>query len=275
MVRVLVIGAHPDDCESAAGGSAALWRRRGDVVRFVSVTDGDAGHHAMSPQELGLRRREEARQAAAVIGAEAAFLGLRDGHVTPDVANRELVVAEVRRFRPDLVLTHRPNDYHPDHRYTSTLVSDAAYLVTVPLFCPGVQHLDTNPVIAWVHDGFQKPRPFAPDVAVDIDPVIDTKWAMLDRHESQFYEWLVANRFVPEAGEPPADPEGRRDWLRRWWGRSLEAPTASCRARLCEAYGAEHAARVRFAEGFEICEFGRRPDRDDLARLFPISSRPE
>src|SRR5438874_288590 len=156
-LRLLIIGAHPDDADYAAGGLAALYRAAGHVVKMVSLTNGDAGHHRQPGPALAERRRREAAAAGAVIGATYDLLDNHDGELLPTLENRCRVIRLIRSFRPDLVLTHRPNDYHPDHRYTSQLVQDAAYMVTVPPVVPEVPHLEKNPVIAYLPDEFEKP----------------------------------------------------------------------------------------------------------------------
>jgi LmbE family N-acetylglucosaminyl deacetylase len=266
-MRVLVFGAHPDDCDLHAGGTAALWRRRGDSVRFVSISDGGAGHYQMDRAALIARRRIEARRAASVIGIEYEIMGVPDGQVVPSVENRQKVIREIRSYRPDLVITHRSNDYHPDHRYTSTLVQDSAYMVTAPLVCPEVVHLDRNPVIVYVYDDFTKPTRSQIDVAVDIDPVIDLKWDMLHAHASQFYEWLPFSKGV--LNEVPADEAARRSWLEKIWAPYLQRALKPSKDKLAEIYGAERAAKIQFAEAFEVCEFGRQPSGEELQALFP------
>src|SRR5262245_31610505 len=172
-LRLLIIGAHPDDADFHAGGTAALYRAAGHVVKMVSMTNGDAGHQTLRGQPLAQRRRAEAAAAGAVIGARYGVLDNHDGELLPTLDNRFQVIRLIRTFRPDLVLTHRPNDYHPDHRYTSQLVQDAAYMVTVPAIVPETPHLPANPVIAYLPDDFQKPYPFQPAVVVDTGPVIE------------------------------------------------------------------------------------------------------
>ncbi|HZT82663.1 MAG TPA: PIG-L family deacetylase, partial [Gemmataceae bacterium] len=167
-LRLLIIGAHPDDADYHAGGLAALYRQAGHVVKMVSLTNGDAGHQTLRGEELARRRQAEAAAAGAVIGATYDVLDNHDGELLPTLDNRRQVIRLLRTFRPDLVLTHRPNDYHPDHRYTSQLVQDAAYMVTVPAVVPEVPHLPANPVIAYLPDAFEKPYPFRPAVAVDV-----------------------------------------------------------------------------------------------------------
>lgn len=267
-LRVLVIGAHPDDCEYRVGGTAALWTQAGHRVCFVSATDGSAGHHEMGGAPLVARRRAEAEAAAAVIGAEVRILDTADGHLEPTLANRQRFIRLIRDYRPDLVITHRPNDYHPDHRYTSTLVQDASYMVTVPNVCPLTPHLETDPAVVYMADEFQKPYPLVADVVVDIDAVIGRKTDMLHCHTSQMYEWLPYNMHILDA--VPADDAGRRRQLAEWCAKGNRAEADRHRDRLVALYGATRGAAVQHAESFEWCEYGA-PMTDALrARLFPF-----
>src|ERR1700688_1568472 len=209
-LRLLIIGAHPDDADYAAGGTAALYAAAGHTVRMVSLTNGDAGHHVQPGPSLAKRRLGEATAAGAVIGAAYQLFDIHDGELQPTLENRWKGIHLIRPFEPDLILTHRPNDYHPDHRYTSQLVQDAAYMITVPAVVPGTKHLMTNPVIAYLPDEFQKPYPFAPTVAVDVGPVLDKIVDMLHCHQSQFYEWLAYNTGTLDQVKSDAD---RRRWL--------------------------------------------------------------
>src|SRR5438093_6780174 len=210
-LRLLIIGAHPDDADYAAGGTAALYRAAGHEVKMVSLTNGDAGHHREAGPALAQRRRGEAAAAGAVIGATYDVLENGDGQLLPTLENRWQIIRLIRSFQPDLVLTHRPNDYHPDPRYTSQLVQDAAYLVTVPAVAPDTPHLQRDPVIAYLPDDFQKPYPFQPVVVVDVGAVIEQMVSMLHCHTSQFYEWLPFNQGILE--QVPANEAARREWL--------------------------------------------------------------
>ncbi|MCI0378386.1 MAG: PIG-L family deacetylase [Gemmataceae bacterium] len=267
-LRLLIIGAHPDDADYAAGGTASLYRAAGHVVHMVSLTNGDAGHHLRAGPDLAKRRRQEAANAGAVIGAPYELLDNHDGELEPTLENRRQVIRLLRTIRPDLVLTHRPNDYHPDHRYTSQLVQDAAYMVTVPAIVPGMPHLAANPVIAYLPDDFTKPYPLQPAIAVDVGPVIDKIVDMLDCHVSQFYEWLPYNMgFVHEV---PADAKTRRMWLGELIKARLRKQAERFRHLLIEVYGPERGRRVEYAEAFEPCEYGAPWDEGVRQRLFPF-----
>jgi LmbE family N-acetylglucosaminyl deacetylase len=265
-LRVIVFGAHPDDCDETTGGTAALWAAKGHQVKFVAVTNGDAGHQSEGGGALARRRRAEAQESGRRLGiAEYEVLDNHDGELEPTLAVRQQLIRRIRQWDADVVIAPRPNDYHPDHRYTGVLVQDTAYMVMVPNVCPDTPPLRKNPVFLYAQDRFQRPNPFRPDVAVDIDAVVDKKLHGLDAHVSQFYEWLPWVEGVLDT--VPKDPAARPAWLRqRWFGRGI---SDDVRAALRKWYGAR-ADAVKDAEAFEVCEYGRRPSEADLRRLFPF-----
>ncbi|MGH7143231.1 MAG: PIG-L deacetylase family protein [Planctomycetota bacterium] len=267
-LRVLVIGAHPDDCEIKCGGTGALWAALGHTVRFVSATNGGTGHHAIGGIELVRRRLAEAQAAAKCLGVESQVLDVTNGELEPTLFYRKLFIKLIREFHPDLILTHRPNDYHPDHRYTSQLVQDSAYVVTVPNNLPTVAALRDNPTIAYLSDDFQKPIPFQPDVVVNIDAAIEKKYDAMHCHVSQFYEWLPFN--THKESEVPAGDRERRAWMiaQRW--DADEKRAQRYRGLLKKRYGAKAGAKVKCAEAFEICEYGAQPSPERLRELFPF-----
>ena len=270
-LRIIVFGAHPDDCEYRVGGTAALWAKAGHAVKFVAVTNGDIGHHQMAGGILARRRTAEVTRSAAILGAEAEVFDNHDGELLPSLENRRAITRAIRAWRADVVITHRPNDYHPDHRYTGVLVQDAAFMVTVPNFCPDVPALRKNPVFLYMEDSFKKPSPFQADVLVPIDSVIATKIAALDAIESQFYEW---NPWMgDDTDQVPKDKADRLKWLDGEL-RTLFATTADkFRGELVETLG-EAGKDVKFAEAFEICEYGTQPSPDELKVIFPFSAGP-
>jgi len=264
-LNIIAFGAHPDDCDQRAGGTAAKYAALGHRVRFVSVTNGDAGHQTEGGGALAARRRAEAREAGRRIGIDYVVLDNHDGELLPTMKPREEIIRQIRQWNADLVLAPRPNDYHPDHRYTGVLVQDAAYMVVVPNIAPDTPALRKNPVFMYFQDGFQRPNPFSPDIAVSIDDVIEKKIDMLDAHVSQMYEWLP---WV--AGNLEKVPKGAAE--RRRWLRETRAgqPTPAVRAMLAKWYGPEKGNAVRYAEAFEICEYGTRPDEAMIRKLFPF-----
>lgn len=264
-IRIIAFGAHPDDCDIRASGTAALWVKMGYPVKFVSVTNGDAGHQTMHGKELAKRRLAEAKESARRQGIEYDVLENHDGELLPTLAVREQIIREIRSWRADVVLAPRPNDYHPDHRYTGVLVQDAAYMVVVPNVTPDVPALRKNPAFFYYQDNFQRPNPFRPDVAVSIDEVADQKINAMDSHVSQFYEWLpwVAGNL----DEVPKDPAERKAWLKR---TRLTSPTPDIRAALVKWYGPEKGNNTQYYEAFEICEYGSHPDDARIRKLFPM-----
>ncbi len=268
-VRVIIIGAHPDDCDSDAGGTAALWASMGHAVKCLSVTNGDAGHQSMGGGALARIRREEAREAGRRMGIdEYETLDNHDGELVPSLDVRLQIIRQIRNWNADLVVGPRPNDYHPDHRYTGILVQDAAYMVGVPNIAPDTPALSKNPVFLYSQDHFQRPNPFRPDIAVDITATVSKKWDALDAHVSQMYEWLPwIGGYLNEVPEGAAE---RRAWLE---SRRSGGIAPDIREALVKWYGADHAAGVKAAEAFEICEYGSRPSREDILRLFPMLPR--
>jgi LmbE family N-acetylglucosaminyl deacetylase len=264
-VRVICIGAHPDDCEIGFGGTAAKFAAAGHAVKFLSVTNGQAGHHLHSPAETAALRQQEAQEAGARLGiAEVEVLSNRDGELTPSLDVRHQIIRQIRGWRADVVLTHRPWDYHPDHRYTSQLVQDSAYLEMVPSVCPDTPALRCNPVFLYLQDEFHLPAPFTPDIAVDIDDAWDQKLDALDAHASQFYEWLP---WIDGSLDlVPKDAVARRDWLDRSWWRPVDPCTL---AALGRRYGGEQARQIRHAEAFQVSEYGRRTSPEELDEIFP------
>jgi LmbE family N-acetylglucosaminyl deacetylase len=267
-LRLLVIGAHPDDAEYKAGGLAALYRRLGHDVYFVSTTNGESGHHRITGPELVRRRRAEAAAAGRVVGLKYDVLDYPDGRLEATLPCREALIRLIRSYRPDLILTHRLNDYHPDHRATGTLVQDAAYLLTVPAICPDVPHLARSTVIGYLWDDFLRPYPLSPDVVFDIGPVWPEKVAMLDAHESQFYEWLPYN--AGHAELVPESAEARKAWLSERLEALAFGLAERFRGHLIATYGREPGAAIRLVEAVEVSEYGAPLDAAARRRLFPF-----
>jgi LmbE family N-acetylglucosaminyl deacetylase len=185
--------------------------------------------------------------------------------------NRRTITRLIRQWKADVVMSHRPNDYHPDHRYTGVLVQDAAFMVTVPFFCPDTPPLTNNPVFFYYSDGFQKPNPFTPDVIVSIDDTFAKKMNAVHSLPSQVYEGGASGSeaFVAEI---PKDDAGRRAWAVKHHGGRYAAVADKYRDALLKWYGPDRGKAVKYAEAFEICEYGRRPAADELKKLFPFFS---
>jgi LmbE family N-acetylglucosaminyl deacetylase len=264
-LRIIAIGAHPDDCDGKFAGTAAKFAKAGHAVKFLSVTNGDAGHQEIGGGALAKRRYAETQESAKRLGiAEYEVLNNHDGELVPSLEVRKQIIRAIRQWNADVVVAPRPNDYHPDHRYTGVLVQDAAYVVMVPNVVSDVAPLRKNPVFLYYQDGFQRPNPFRPDVVVAIDDVWDTKINGLDAQTSQMYEWLpwVAGNLE----QVPKEAAARKAWLSKTRGERI---TPAALAALEKRYGAEHAREIRHIEAFELCEYGRRASMEELQAIFP------
>jgi LmbE family N-acetylglucosaminyl deacetylase len=247
-IRIIMIGAHPDDCDQDAGGTAAIFASMGHAVKFVSVTNGDAGHQTEGGGALAKRRMAEAKEAGKRFGVEYEVLNNHDGELIPNLDVRLQVIKKIREWNADVVIAPRPNDYHPDHRYTGILVQDAAYMVAVPNVAPDVPPLKKNPVFLYFQDFFQKPNPFRPDIAIDISQVFDQKINAMDAHESQMYEWLPWIGGYAE--QVPKNNIERKKWLAQ--NRAVKI-TPEVRRMLEKWYGKEKAALMQHAELVALC----------------------
>lgn len=262
-INVVVIGAHPDDADIKAGGTAIQFAKMGHNVLFVSLTNGDAGHQSMGGGALAKRRREEAKEAGERFGVSYTVLENHDGELMATLDLRKEVIRLIRRWNADIVISHRPNDYHPDHRNAAILVQDAAYMVIVPNVVSDTPPLKKNPLFLYAQDNFQKPYPFRPDIAIDISDVLDQKIFAMAAHESQFFEWLPWTNSI----EAPADKEERIEWLKISRAVPITPPV---RESLVKWYGKEKASAATAAESFEICEYGKKPTEEEIRKLFPM-----
>jgi LmbE family N-acetylglucosaminyl deacetylase len=247
------------------GGTAIKYARMGHKVLFVSCTNGDAGHQSMGGGTLAKVRAAEAQEAARRFGVTYKVLPNHDGELMPDLHVRFQIIRLIREWEADIVITHRPNDYHPDHRNTSILVQDAAYMVVVPNIVPDTPPLKKNPVFLYMQDYFQKPYPFQPEIAVDISDVVKQKVYAYSAHTSQFFEWLPWVERIED--QVPVDENKKLEWLGNIWKFPV---TGEVRSALGKWYGRERAGKVTDAEAFEICEYGRRPDDAEIKQLFPM-----
>ncbi len=268
-LNIIVFGAHPDDCDETAGGSAILWAKMGHHVEFVSLTNGDKGHQTMGGGQLARIRYAEAQEAAKRFGIEKyVVLDNHDGELMPTLENRLKVIRLIREWHADVVICPRPNDYHPDHRYTGVLVQDASYMVIVPNVAPDVPALYNNPVFLYVQDRFQRPNPFTPDISVDISQVYQQKIYALAAHESQMFEWLPWTEH--KLDQVPKDEKDRLIWL----AKDREHPiNPEVRKSLIKWYGPDKGNKVTEAESFEVCEYGKQPTEGELGALFPMISK--
>ncbi len=286
-MKILFIVAHPDDFEFRMGGITVLYRELGYDVRVLSACNGNGGHHILSHDEIRDRRRGETLAVAKLLDIEYdIFSDISDCSIEADLKTRRRFIRYIREYSPDLIITHRPNDYHADHRAVAILVQDASYMLTVPHECPDVPAMREMPVIAFAEDRFTNP-PFRADIVADIDRVAEKKFDALHLHTSQMYEWLPYINGDPREVPPADDTAGRMAFLK---GESVELdttdeevmqktlgyaqrfakPAAKFRAKLIEKYGKDRGSRIRFAEAFEISEYGKQPTEKEKKALFPF-----
>tara|TARA_R110002049_G_scaffold4601_2_gene31719 strand:+ start:552 stop:1496 length:945 start_codon:yes stop_codon:yes gene_type:complete len=270
-LRIICFGAHPDDAEYKSGGTAALWAKAGHSVKLVSVTNGDIGHWGMAGGPLARRRTAESAEVAKRLGVHSEVLDIHDGELMPTLENRRTITRLIREWDADVVISHRPWDYHPDHRYVGVLVQDAAFMVTVPHFLPSIPALKKNPIFLYSSDRFQKPYPFEADIAVDVDSVFEQKVHALAALASQTFEGGALGSADKMAEAPPeSQPELREEWLKEKWIKRQSGEARRYRDTLNRWYGEDHASQVQYAEAFEICEYGRQPKDEEVRQLFPF-----
>lgn len=264
------IGAHPDDCDFRFGGTALKFLDLGHRVMFFSMTNGCSGHHLTPGPAMAARRFNEIQAVAKLTGIEYKMTDIPDGSLTAELRYRDVLMREIRSFKPDLIFTHRPNDYHPDHRNTGILVMDCSYLAIVPNVVPNSPPLKRAPYIFYVYDRFSSPCPFVPSIVVATDDVMDKKTAMLDCHASQVYEWLPWAGAYSDQVPPESDKKARLAWLKGY----LQSRDPPIRDRYCEIlakrYGDEQRGKIHNCEAFELCEYGREASSEELERLFPL-----
>jgi LmbE family N-acetylglucosaminyl deacetylase len=270
VLRIIAFGAHPDDAEFQLGGCAIKWAQLGHKVKLVSVTNGDIGHWKMAGGPLAKRRTAESKEAAKRMGVESLVLDIHDGEIMPTLANRKTIARLIREWQADLVFTHRPHDYHPDHRNAGLLIRDAAFMVGVPFYVPDTPPVKRNPVFMYFPDRFKRPYPFQADIAISIDDVFEKKVHALDALESQVYEGGANGSARTLIIRKAHDPVARKEILKAGWTARNGRIANLFRESLVKWYGPEKGKAVKTAEAFEICEYGRRPTEAELKILFPF-----
>lgn len=182
-MRVLAVGAHPDDVELLCGGTLAKYAAKGNKVTIMIATNGNVGSEVLSSEEIAAIRKQEAEQAASIIGADLIWLGYDDEFLFHDRPTRMAFINAIRSANPDVMFLHGEQDYHPDHRICGEIARDCRILVTVPLIITEHKHMLKIPHV-FIMDNLGAIG-FEPEVYVDITEVFETKAAMLKCHKSQ------------------------------------------------------------------------------------------
>jgi LmbE family N-acetylglucosaminyl deacetylase len=253
--RLMMITAHPDDAEFNAGGLMLKWASAGHEIMILCLTDGSAGHHQLPKEKLASIRQDEALNAADLLGAKVIIWDVADGELTANLERRKQLISAMRQYKPDLVVTHRTADYHPDHRACAQLVMDACYLLQVPNIVPEVAALTQIPPVLLFADRFQYPRPFQPDWIFDVGEVLSGVVELLHCHASQVYEWLPFTQGIT------APEHNRRQWLKQWYSKRPQ--------NIAERFASPPTS---YAEAFEISEYGGRFDAQTFAFITPTDN---
>jgi LmbE family N-acetylglucosaminyl deacetylase len=265
-LSVLFIGAHPDDADIQFGGTAIKYVQLGHTVSYLTLTNGNAGHQTEGGEALARRRYKETQAVAKFLDIKYFVLDNNDAELQATIENRKKVIQVIREVKANLIVTHRPNDYHADHRNTSVLVQDAAYLICVPNVLPLTPRLESNPVIVYHQDSFTKPYPFTPEIFVDITDVFDRKMEALSLHKSQVFEWIpFVEGYLKEV---PKEKDERLRWLRSQWGTRTDVNRFV--PELKKAVSAKVLNKIKHVEAFERCEYGGELTHENVSTLFPF-----
>jgi N-acetylglucosamine malate deacetylase 1 len=267
-LRIIAFGAHPDDAEQKVGGAASMWAAQGNKVKLVAMTNGDVGHFSMAGGPLARRRAAEVGECAKIFGTDVGVMDVHDGELVPSLENRKAMARLIREWQADIVLGHRPYDYHPDHRYTGVLMDDTAVLVVAPFFVPDTPPTRQNPVYLYYSDDFQDPKPFTPTIVVGIDDVADKKWRCISAMPSQFGDkdsWQARTR-----ADVPQEDGAREAKLLDIVKKRNEDVANKYRDRLVALYGEERGRRIKYAEAFQLSQYGRQVSVDQLKQMFPL-----
>lgn len=282
-MKILAIGAHQDDNEFRVGGMTVKWVAAGHEVRYLSMTNGCGGHHLLTKEETIATRAKESAAVAEHLGIRYDIWSDQDDCVlVADLATRHRLMRYIREFSPDVIITHRTNDYHADHRAAALLVQDASYLLTVPHACPEVPAMRKMPVILFYEDQFSEP-PFRMKYVAGIDEELEAKMHVAHLNKSQVYEWLPYTHGIklPETDEEKhtvlwginVTPDTTDEEVlsqKRGYAVRFAKTAARFRRELIEKYGEEKGSKIRFAEAFGLSEYGAQPDAAFEKALFEL-----
>ncbi len=261
-LNVLVIFAHPDEGEIYAGGITTLYTQLGHRVKFLSITNGDAGHWSMDPVALAKRRYQEAMGAKRILGlADYEVLDYHDGKLKNSPEIRQIVASRIEAWKADVVFLFYPITSvpggHNDNMQAGEIVRDAAALLKM-------EHM---PAFLYMRDFFTTGFSHIPDIAVNIEEVWETKLLALKAHESQVVEYNPHADGILE--EVLNSPEKRQQYL-FYNAYPYSRVTPDIRITLGKWYGQEAAKSMQWAEAFEFSDFGRQLDNSAIAEIFPM-----
>ena len=180
---ILAFGAHPDDIELSCAGTLLMEKRNGKKVGIVDLSKGELGTRGTANQRL-----EEASAAAKIMGIDyRENLSLADGFFQNDEKHQKVVIASIRKYQPEIIICNAPEDRHPDHGRSASLISDAAFLSglkKIETIADGVVQKEWRPkyVFNYIQD-----RYLVPNFVIDISPVMDKKIEAIKAYKSQFF----------------------------------------------------------------------------------------
>ena len=245
-----------------------MWAAAGHKVKFVAMTNGDVGHFEQAGGPLAKRRKAEVAECAKILGIENEVLDIHDGELVPSLENRQKVARLIREWQADIVMGHRPYDYHPDHRYTGVLLNDTAVVVVAPFFVPDTPPTPRNPVYMNYSDALPGPEALHADDRRRHRRAGEKKWKCISAMPSQFGDkdsWQ--GRTLPNV---PQDDRERQAYLLDIVKKRGIAVADQYRDRLVALYGAERGKKIQYAEAFELNQYGRQAPLDELKQMFPI-----
>ena len=248
-------------------GRRRFFRRARAKVKLVALTNGDVGHFAQAGGPLAQRRKAEVEACHEKLGVATDVLDIHDGELMPDLETRKKVANLIRDWQADIVLSHRPWDYHPDHRAVGKLAEDAAVVVAAPYFAPYTPPTKGNPIFLFYSDNFKKPYPFDPIIAVGFDEVAQKKWDCISASAVAVRRRrFVAGALRPERsdrrGRAQGVPARRGETAQRGRGEPVPRPAG-------EALWRAEGPAIKYAEAFELNQYGRAATADELKAMFP------
>lgn len=266
-LNIVIVCAHPDDPELAAGGITARYLELGHNVTYIVTTTGDGGHHEMDRQALGKRRYDETRKVAKYWGIDYVIMDNHDGQLEPSLKIREELIRVLRKYQPDVIISHGLDDYHPDHRYTGQLVADTAYMLNVPLCVPDAPIARKDVVYCNIS---YKPCDKAPaTVLVPYDKYLDRKIDSVHFHESQIYEWLPWTENV-DPKTIAKDEEGRINFLKDRWLPEWETVRKNYAPAIQQHSADQQSNPSKYYEAYTASLWGSPLTPKNVKKYFPF-----
>jgi LmbE family N-acetylglucosaminyl deacetylase len=261
-LNVIVIFAHPDEGEIYAGGISAIYSKLGHRVKFLSLTNGDAGHWSMDPAELAKRRYREAMESKRILGlTDYEILDYHDGKLANSKEIQKIVAAKIEEWNADLVILFYPitsvKGGHNDNMQAGHIVKDAASMLNMKIM----------PAFLFMRDYFTTDFSHIPDIAINIGEVWDTKLLAMKAHESQVVE---SNPHADGVLDEVLKSEAKRQEYLFYNSYPYSRVTPDIKLALEKWYGREESEKIEWAEAFQFAEFGKQIDDNSIKVLFPM-----